>query len=64
MSFNCHDVSGDRPIESSTTKANPFPRVVCVISIGPFEGTLLMNKKTMFALKKQKLPRFFKKIII
>ena len=56
MSFNCHDVSGDRPIESSTTEADPFPGVVRVISIGLYEGTLLLNNKTMFPLKERNLP--------
>ena len=53
--FNCHDFSADRPTESSTAGANPFLGVVCVISIGSYEGTLLMNKKTMFPLKEWKL---------
>ena len=55
MSFNCHDVSGDRPTESNTTEADPFPGAVHVISTGSYEGTLLLNKKTMFPLKEQKL---------
>ena len=36
--FNCHDVSVDRAIESSTSKANPFPRVVHVISTAHMKG--------------------------
>ena len=51
LSFNCDDVLADRPIESSTTEADPFPRAVHVISTGSYEGALLLNKKTMFPLK-------------
>ena len=53
--FNCHDVSVDRPTESSTIEAYPFPRAVRVTSTVSYEGTLLLNKKTMFPLKEQKL---------
>ena len=53
--FNCHDILVDRATKSSTFEANPFPGAVCVISTGSHEGTLLLNKKTMFLLKEQKL---------
>ena len=53
--FNYHDVSVDRPAESSTAEADPFPRVVHMISTSSYKGTLLLNKKTMFPLKEQKL---------
>ena len=46
----------DREIESSTSEVDPFLIVVHVISIGSYVGTLLLNKKTMFPLKEQKLP--------
>ena len=49
-------VSVNRPAESSTTEADPFPGAVRVISTGSYEGTLLLNKKTMFPLKERKLP--------
>ena len=49
--FNCHDVLVDRPAESSTVEADPFPGAVRMISTGSYEGTLLLNKKTMFSLK-------------
>ena len=51
LSFNCHDVSVDRPTENNTSEVDPFPRAVCVISTSSYEGTLLLNKKTMFSLK-------------
>ena len=54
--FNCHDVSVDRPVESSTAEVDPFPGALHVISTGSYEGTLFLNKKTMFPLKEQKLP--------
>ena len=64
--------SVDREIDTSTTKVDPFPRVVHVISTSSYEvdpfskvvhvittssyaWTLLLNKKTMFLLKEQKL---------
>ena len=50
------DVSVNRQAESSTAEADPFPGAVPVISTGSYEGTLLLNKKTMFPLKEQKLP--------
>ena len=43
-------------MKSSTVKADPFPGAVHVTSTGSYEGTLLLNKKTMFPLKEQKLP--------
>ena len=55
FSFNCNDVSIDRPTESSNIEVDPFPGAVRVISTGSYEGTLLLNKKTMFPLKEQKL---------
>ena len=63
MSFNCHDVSGDRPIERSTTEVDPFPGAVRVISTGSYEGALLLNKKTMFPLKERKLPGALKLLL-
>ena len=56
LSFNFHDVLVDRPTDSSTTEADPFPGAVHVISIGSYEGTLLLNNKTMFPLKERNLP--------
>ena len=64
FSFNCHDVSVDRPIESNTTEADPFPGAVRVISTGSYEGTLLLNKKTMFFVKRKKASKCFKIVII
>ena len=55
LCFNCHNVSVDRPTESSTAEADPFPGAVRVITTGSYEGTLLLNKKTMFPLKERKL---------
>ena len=63
LSFNCHDVSGDRPTESSTTEADPFPGAIRVISTGSYEGALLLNKKTMFPLKERKLPGALKLLL-
>ena len=63
LSFNCDDVSIDRPTENNTTKADPFPGAVCVISTGSYEGTLLLNKKTMFPLKERKLPGALKLLL-
>ena len=62
--FNCHDVSVDRPAESSTAEADPFPRAGHVISTGSYEGTLLLTKKTMFLLKERKLPGALKLFFI
>ena len=45
----------DRTMKTSTTEANPFPGAICVTSTSSFEGTLLLNKKTMFPLKLWKL---------
>ena len=53
----------DRVIETSTTKADPFPGVVRVISTGLYEGALLLNKKTMFPLKEHKLPGALKLLL-
>ena len=61
--FNCHDVSVDREIESSTTKFDPFPGAICVISTSSNVGTLLLNKKTMFLLKEQKLSSALKLLL-
>ena len=47
--------SVDRATKTITTQTNPFPREIHVISIGSFIGTLLLNKKTMFPLKLQRL---------
>ena len=61
--FNCHDVSVDWATESSTTKADPFPGAVRVTTTGSYEGTLLLNKKTMFLLKEQKFPGALKLLL-
>ena len=61
--FNCHDVSVDRPTESSTTEADPFLGAVHVISTSSYVGTLLLNKKTMFPLKEQKIPATLKLLL-
>ena len=63
LSFNCHDVLVDKPIESSTTEADPFPGAVRVISTISYEGTLLLNKKSMFPLKERKLPGALKLLL-
>ena len=55
LSFNCDDVSVDRPTKSSTTEVDPFPGAIRVISTGSYEGILLLNKKSMFPIKEQKL---------
>ena len=63
LSFNCDDVLVDRLIESSTTEADPFPGAGRVISTSSYEGTLLLNKKTMFPLKERKLPGALKLLL-
>ena len=53
----------DREIETSTTKADTFLGAVCVINTGSFVGKLLLNKKTMFSLKLEKLPGALKLLL-
>ena len=45
----------DRATKSSNNEVDPFLGAVRVISIGSCARTLLLNKKTMFPLKEQKL---------
>ena len=53
----------DRTKETSTTEAKLFRRATYVTSTSSFVETLLLNKKTMFLLKLQKLPGALKSLL-